>query len=64
MYLDYGTGSYLTVCDDDEVPLYQYHNIGICCGSGLVDVHDGGILLLDRRRIITIFQQQLGHRVI
>ena len=33
MYLDYGTGSYLTVCDDDEVPLYQYHNIGICCGS-------------------------------
>lgn len=33
MYLDYGTGSYLTVCDDDEVPLYQYHNIGVCCGS-------------------------------
>ena len=33
MYLDYGTGSYLTVCADDEVPLYQYHNIGICCGS-------------------------------
>lgn len=33
MYLDYGTGSYLTVCDDDEVPLYQYHNVGICCGS-------------------------------
>lgn len=33
MYLDYGTGSYLTVCDDDEVPLYQYHNVGITCGS-------------------------------
>jgi len=33
MYLDYGTGSYLTVCDEDEIPLYQYHNIGIPCGS-------------------------------
>lgn len=33
MYLDYGTGSYLTVCDDDEVPMFQYHNIGITCGS-------------------------------
>lgn len=33
MYLDYGAGSYLTVHDDDEVPLYQYHNVGITCGS-------------------------------
>lgn len=33
MYLDYGTGSFLTVCDDEEVPLYQYHNVGITCGS-------------------------------
>jgi len=33
MYLDYGTGSYLTVCDENECPLYQYHNIGISCGS-------------------------------
>lgn len=33
MYLDYGTGSYLTVCDDDEVPIYQYHNVGITAGS-------------------------------
>lgn len=33
MYLDYGTGSFLTVCDDEEVPLYQYHNTGITCGS-------------------------------
>lgn len=33
MYLDYGTGSFLTVCDDEEAPLYQYHNVGITCGS-------------------------------
>ena len=33
MYLDYGTGSYLTVYDEDEIPLFQYHNIGITCGS-------------------------------
>ena len=33
MYLDYGTGSYLTVYDEDETPLFQYHNIGITCGS-------------------------------
>ena len=33
MYLDYGAGSYLTVHDDDETPLYQYHNVGITCGS-------------------------------
>ncbi len=33
LYTDYGTGSYLTVHDDDERPLYQYHNIGIPQGS-------------------------------
>lgn len=33
MYLDYGAGSYLNVYDDDEVPLYTYHNIGISSGS-------------------------------
>lgn len=33
MYLDYGVGSYLTVLDDDEVPQYVYHNVGITSGS-------------------------------
>ncbi|MCM1531871.1 MAG: hypothetical protein NC114_06325 [Ruminococcus flavefaciens] len=33
MYLDYGTGSYLTVHDEQERPLYQYHNVGIPQGS-------------------------------
>lgn len=33
MYLDYGVGSYMTVYDDDEDPLYMYHNIGITAGS-------------------------------
>lgn len=33
MYTDYGTGSYLTVHDDNERALYQYHNIGFCQGS-------------------------------
>ena len=32
-YLDYGAGSYLTVYDSDEDPLYVYHNIGISRGS-------------------------------
>lgn len=33
MYLDYGCGSYLNVYDDNEVPLFTYHNIGITSGS-------------------------------
>lgn len=33
MYLDYGCGSYLNVYNDDEVPIYTYHNIGITSGS-------------------------------
>lgn len=33
MYLDYGVGSYMNVYDDDENPLYTYHNIGITAGS-------------------------------
>lgn len=33
MYLDYMAGSYLTVYDENENPLYNYHNIGITGGS-------------------------------
>lgn len=33
MYADYGTGSYLTVHDDEERGLYRYHNVGFCQGS-------------------------------
>lgn len=33
MYLDYGVGNYLNVYNDDEEPLYTYHNIGITAGS-------------------------------
>ena len=33
MYLDYGCGSYLTVYDEDETPVKQYHNVGITSGS-------------------------------
>ena len=33
MYLDYGNGSYMNVYDEDESPLYTYHNIGIPEGS-------------------------------
>lgn len=33
MYLDYGAGSYLTVYDEEEDPVYTYHNIGIPRGS-------------------------------
>lgn len=33
MYLDYGCGSYVNVFNDDEIPIYTYHNIGITSGS-------------------------------
>ena len=33
MYLDYGVGSFMTVSDDNDDPLYVYHNIGITSGS-------------------------------
>ena len=33
MYLDYGCGSYVNVYNEDEVPIYTYHNIGISSGS-------------------------------
>lgn len=44
MYLDYGSGSYLTVYDEDECPIYQYHNIGITGGSvnTLISKSQGG----------------------
>ena len=32
-YLDYNAGSYLTVYDEDEDPIYTYHNVGIQRGS-------------------------------
>lgn len=33
MYLDYGCGSYVNVYNDDEEPIYTYHNVGITSGS-------------------------------
>ena len=33
MYLDYGCGSYVNVYNDDEEPIYTYHNVGIPSGS-------------------------------
>lgn len=33
MYLDYGCGSYVNVYNDDEEPIYTYHNVGISSGS-------------------------------
>lgn len=44
MYLDYGCGSFMNVYDDDEQPLYTYHNIGITSGSVnvLVSKSQGG----------------------
>ena len=32
-YLDYGSGGYLTIYDEDENPVKYYHNIGITSGS-------------------------------
>ena len=37
IYLDYSTGAYITVSDND-VPIYQYHNIGIPAGSVIVNI--------------------------
>ena len=44
MYLDYGCGSYLNVYNEDEVPMYTYHNIGISSGSvnSLLSKSQGG----------------------
>lgn len=44
MYLDYMTGSYLNVYDDDECPLYTFHNVGLSCGSvnGIIAKSQGG----------------------
>ena len=36
MYLDAGNGSYLTVRDENDIPIYQYHNVGITRGSVIV----------------------------
>lgn len=36
LYLDYATGAYLTVSDESDAPIYQYHNIGIPAGSVVV----------------------------
>lgn len=33
MYLDYGCGSYVNVYNDNEEPIYTYHNVGITSGS-------------------------------
>lgn len=33
MYLDYGCGSFVNVYNDDEEPIFTYHNVGISSGS-------------------------------
>lgn len=44
MYLDYGNGSIMTVYDEDEVPIREYHNIGITHGSvtAIISKSQGG----------------------
>ena len=44
MYLDYGCGTYLNVYNDNEEPIYTYHNIGIGSGSvnSLLSKSQGG----------------------
>lgn len=44
VYLDYAAGNYVTVYNDDEIPLYQYHNVGVPAGSviGLISKTQGG----------------------
>ena len=44
MYLDYGCGSYMNVYDENEQPLYTYHNIGFTSGSvnSLLSKSQGG----------------------
>ena len=58
MYMDYGAGTYLNVYDDDEVPLYEYHNVGITSGSVnvLISKSQGGKTTLAIEMAVAIIE--------
>lgn len=63
MYTDYGTGSFLTVHDDDERPLYQYHNIGIPQGSviSIISKSQGGKTTLSAKMSAAIIEPYINY---
>ncbi|MCM1230207.1 MAG: hypothetical protein NC489_08740 [Ruminococcus flavefaciens] len=65
MYLDYGTGSYLTVHDDQERPLYQYHNIGIPQGSvnTIIAKSQGGKTTLTIAQAVAIIEPYINQLI-
>jgi len=62
MYLDYGNGSYMNVYDDDEVPLYTFHNIGIPQGSVnvLISKSSGGKTTLGTEMAMAIVEPYIS----
>lgn len=65
MWLDYGAGSYLYVKDEDEVPLYTYHNVGIRQGSVNVIVakSQGGKTTLAMKIAASIMEPYLSQMI-
>lgn len=62
MYLDYGAGSYLTVYDEEEDPIYTYHNIGIPRGSVnvLISKSQGGKTTLAINMAVAIIEAYIN----
>ena len=62
MYLDYGAGSYLTVYDEEEYPIYTYHNIGIPRGSVnvLISKSQGGKTTLAINMAVAIIEAYIN----
>ena len=62
MYLDYGAGSYLTVYDEEEYPIYTYHNIGIPRGSVnvLISKSQGGKTTLAINMAVAIIEAYIS----
>lgn len=58
MYLDYGCGSYVNVYNDDEEPIYTYHNVGISSGSvnTIISKSQGGKTTLAFQMAVAIIE--------
>lgn len=62
MHLDYGAGSYLTVKDEDDIPKFYYHNIGISGGSVnvIISKSQGGKTTLAMRMAASIIEPYIN----
>lgn len=60
--MDYGAGSYLNVLDENEIPMFTYHNIGITQGSVnvLISKSQGGKTTLAMRMAAAIIESYIN----